>query len=101
MLNRTTVIIILIVYLLSLGFILSAINTDVSVNYSNENTTVGNSTYSIFGFELYHSDGISLGNLVTNISDLPIWFNSLFILLPVILLTVFVILMFIPTIPPG
>jgi hypothetical protein len=97
--TRTGIVILMLIYLVSLFFIMDAIGQEIYADYTTTSQSIGmeidflGMKFSVFG-------GF-LGNIVTSIESLPLWFNTLFVTIPSILLAVFTILMFIPTIPSG
>jgi len=99
--NRTTVFLICLFYLTGLFFLLGFMNETISGvdNTDISGTSLGTS-FTIFGFT-FSSGNTFFGNIVVSIAYLPLWFNTLFIIIPASLMTIFGIMMFIPTIPSG
>jgi hypothetical protein len=90
-LGRIGILIVLTFYLLTLGIILSWSGIDATY----KDTDHINNNVEDIGFK-----GIVQG-LVSSISELPIWINTLFIILPSVLWSFILITMFIPLINPG
>lgn len=98
--SRTTIVIILLIYCVSVFFTLGAVSSSIpSVEYNYTGQTIG-APIKFLGMEIDTGQSL-LGNVVTGIANMPIWFNVIFIAIPSVLLAIFTILMFIPTIPSG
>ena len=97
--NRTTIVIVLLVYLISLAFLFQYMGQDIQIDYSTTTQSIG-VPISFLGMSFTVGDNF-LGNIVVGVASMPIWFNTLFIVIPSVLLAVFTIMMFIPTIPSG
>lgn len=97
--TRTGVIILLIVYLVSLTFLLEAMSETIAINYKQTTQSIGNKI-SFLGMEIGLGESF-LGNVVISIAILPLWMNTLLIIIPSTILAVFIVLAFIPTIPSG
>lgn len=97
--NRVTVFIICLFYLIGLGFLLNAMSETIAIDYTESSQGFGNS-FTFLGFEFTIGESI-FGNIVISIANLPLWINTLFIVIPSILLIYFGIMMWIPTIPSG
>lgn len=78
---------ILTVYLVGLGFLLpemnKILNPDNQINYNSIDKTIP------------QSDGQKV-TLISTIGDLPLWFNTIFVILPFILWIISVIIIFLP-----
>lgn len=87
MTNNATIIIgiILVFYLVGLGFVMNAIGKDITINYSEKNQSLPNNALG--------TSNTFIGNIVTGISDCPIWMNTIFIIIPVALLVTIIILL--------
>lgn len=105
--NRVSIVIVTLIYLVAIFFFLEAIG---NYQYENKLSTLeinATSTTQSLGMDVKFLGmnvkvfGGFLGNIITGISTLPIWFNTIFIIIPAIILAVFTIMMFIPTIPSG
>ena len=84
MLTRMLLFIMLGVYLLSVGMMLSAIQIDIpSVEFNSTNADLPQTDYS--------------WNLPNNISLLPLWFNIIFIIVPFIAFIITLVTLFFPT----
>lgn len=99
MTNRTTIFIVCLVYLVALGFLLNAMSETIVLNYETTSQSLGFSI-NFLGMEIGLGDSF-LGNIVLSIAVLPIAINTIFIIIPSILVIVFGIAQFIPTIPSG
>lgn len=97
--NRTTLVIILTVYLVSLFFMIGAMSETIAIDYTSTSQSIGTSI-NFLGMEIGFGDSF-LGNIILGVASLPLWFNALFITLPATVLGIFIVLMFIPTIPSG
>jgi len=97
--SRIGLVIVLTIYLMGAYFMLDAIGNDLVLEYQSTTQSIGmpieflGMSFTVFG-------GI-FGNILVSVSMLPLWMNTLFIIVPSILLPVLVILMFIPTMPSG
>lgn len=92
MITRMTFFIVILFYLVGLGFLLPAINQwivpqDRQIGTNSQNQTLLNQDTQF--------------NLITSITTLPAWFNIIFIVIPFILWIGIGISFFIPTINPG
>jgi hypothetical protein len=77
------------IYLIALGFLIPAINKDVTasqIEMNSQNNTISGDTQF---------------NFVTSITSLPIWFNTIFIIIPFILWLLLLISFFTPTVNAG
>lgn len=84
--NQTiTWVIILVFYFVITTIVLSAVQNDVPIKSDGEN-------YS-FCKNITCTEKTYFGNLVTNLSDLPVWFNLVFLGIPFTMLILFVILL--------
>lgn len=89
--SRMIIFIVLICYLIGLGFMLPAIN-----NLLDDNNKV-----------LYDNSSRALPQdqteftFVTSITSLPLWFNTIFIMIPFIIMIIIGITFFIPTTNAG
>jgi len=91
--NQTIVIFILLLfYLIGLGFLFQAIGHDININYTTtgQNVTTGVTGNIVTG---YHAETTFIGDIVTGISGIPDWINTIFILIPAILLIILAILL--------
>lgn len=88
MLTRVLLLIVLSVYLVGLGFLLPSINTILPSD--EQKIDFGSNDYSVS-----HTD--TSFTLVNSISDLPTWFNWLFIILPSIIWVLVLATLFFPT----
>ena len=72
--NFTIVVFIAILfYLVGLTIFLGFMEKNVKINYSNESYSTDSTIFPTHSFT---------GNIVNNVSDLPSWFNTLFIIIP-------------------
>ena len=99
MTNRTTVFIVCLIYLVGLAFLLNAMSETIVINYETTSQSLGFSI-SFLGMKISLGESF-LGNIVLSIAVLPIWVNTIFIIIPSVLVIVFGIAQFIPTIPSG
>ncbi len=97
--NRTLIVVILLFYLSAMFFLLGAMSEDITINMTTTSQSIGTEV-SFLGMTFSLGENF-LSNIVVSVANLPIWFNTLFIVMPSILLAVFTIMMFIPTIPSG
>ena len=97
--NRVSVVIVILIYLTCLFFFLEAMGKDIAIDYTSTSQSIGG-TVKFLGMEVGINGGF-LSNIIVSIATLPIWFNAIFIVIPSIILAVFTIMMFIPTIPSG
>lgn len=81
--TRMVLFIVLGVYLLAVGFILSAVTIDIPVSFDSSENAIPMTDY--------------VWALPYNISILPIWFNTIFILVPFIAWLVILVTLFFPT----
>lgn len=92
--NQTiTYFIVVLVYLISLGFIFNAIGNDIPLEYDSETKSLCQSVSATSLITGTCTDKTFIGNIVTGISNAPIWFNTIFIIIPVVLLVVMGILL--------
>jgi hypothetical protein len=97
MLNKTTVFVVTLFYLVIVFFVLGAIGNDIDVNYTSTAQSMGG-TVKFLGMSVNIGGGF-LGNIVLGIQSLPIAINTIFIIIPAIMCVVFGIAQFIPTEP--
>lgn len=97
--NRVTVFLVCLFYLVGLAFLLNAMSETIAIDYSTTSQGIGQS-FSFLGFNFMLGESF-LGNVVVSIANIPLWFNSIFIVMPFILMVTFGIMMWIPTIPSG
>ena len=100
--NKTSVFIICLLYLVALSFLLDAMSVTI-VSMNNQYTETSQSLgfhLDFLGMNIGLGDSF-LGNIVISIALLPIWANTLFIVIPSILCIVYGIAQFIPTVPSG
>lgn len=82
--TRMQLFIILGIYLLAVGFLLSAVQVDIhDVAFDSTEKAIPQTNYT--------------WNLPYNISILPLWFNTIFILVPFISWLIILITLFFPT----
>jgi hypothetical protein len=75
--NQTIIVfIVLIFYLIGLGFLFNAIGKDITISVDSEGKEIPTGL----------TETTFIGNIVTGINDCPIWLNTIFIAIPVALL---------------
>ena len=79
---------ILTLYLVGIGFLLPSINTIL-----NPNNPI---TYNSFDKNIEQSGQAQHVTLISTISDLPLWFNVMFIGIPFIMWCIVLVIMFLP-----
>lgn len=85
--------IVLLVYLVGLGFLFNAIGHQVNISYSQNSTGIPNSVSGGFGTLIGIGNDTAIGNIVTGIQNCPVWMNVIFIIIPVALLIFAIILL--------
>ena len=95
MATRTILIIVLTIYLVGLGFLIPAVNNAIVKESAKNIIHTTNSTSSILTGNSEHF------NLITSIVELPLWFNTIFIIIPFAILLILIALAVIPTINAG
>jgi hypothetical protein len=86
-LTRMLLFIFLTIYLIALGFFIPAINNELAGN--------NQISYNYTSYTPPHQD--ESFNLITSISGLPLWFNTIFLLVPFIADIIVGITLFFPT----
>jgi hypothetical protein len=98
--TRTGIFVLITVYLISIFFMLSAMTESIStIDATSTSGTIGGNI-NFLGMQIGISDSI-LGNFIISVASVPIWFNTIFIVLPFTIWTIFCIMMWIPTLPSG
>ena len=78
--NQTVIVaIVLLFYLVGLGIFLNEIGKTVPIEYTSEDTFIFSDTF--------------LGNIVNGVQSLPLWMNTIFIIMPSVLLGVTILLL--------
>jgi hypothetical protein len=86
--NQTIVVfIVLLVYLVGMSFLLSAIGQDIPLN------NVGSQSYSLCKNPPLCTEKTFIGGIVTTVGDLPVWANTILIIIPVALLVLLIVLL--------
>lgn len=97
--NRTTIFLVCLVYLLLLAFFLDAIGNSLAINYTTTGQSLG-TTISFLGMTIELGGGF-FGNIVLSVSTIPLWVNTILIIVPSIICIAYGIAQFIPTVPSG
>jgi hypothetical protein len=85
--NQTIVVFItLLVYLVGMSFLLSAIGKDIPINY-------GHDEYNLCKNPPLCTEKTFIGGIVTSVTDLPMWANTILIIIPVALLILLIVLL--------
>jgi len=96
MLNKTTIFFIFLFYLVIVFFVLSALPPDmVSADATKQNLGI---KINFLGLT-WDLGSTFLGNIITNVNNIPIAINIIFIVIPSVMVVVFGIAQFIPTEP--
>lgn len=85
--NQTLpVFIVLLIYLVGMSFLLSAIGQDIPIDY-------GEDSYNLCQDPPLCTEKTFIGGIVTTVNDLPVWANTILILIPVGLLILLIVLL--------
>jgi quinol-cytochrome oxidoreductase complex cytochrome b subunit len=97
--NRTTVFLAFLFYLVAVFIVLGLIGNDLAVDYTSTAQGIG-AKISFLGLNINIAQGF-LGNIVLGIQSLPWQINLLFIGIEAIICGVYGVAQFIPTMPSG